>query len=62
MAHLPDRGKYKEYMKPRSHLPTPLYMPFWELGELERLRAKLFPDVTSEKVDLEGSWQFTVYC
>ena len=51
MAHSPDRSKYKEYMKPRKHLPRPLRMPFWEIDELETLRAKCFEGkVTHEEV------------
>ena len=51
VAHSPDRSKYKEYMKPPKHLASPLWMPFWELDELETLRAKRFEGtVTHEKV------------
>ena len=42
VAHSPDESKYKEYLKPPGHLPSPLWMPSWEPHELEALRAKRF--------------------
>ena len=42
VAHSPDRSKYKDYLKATGHMPGPLWMPFWELHELEALRAKLY--------------------
>ena len=51
VAHSPDVRKYKEYLKPPGHLASPLWMPVWELHELEALRAKLFAkEVTREQV------------
>ena len=51
VAHSPDVSKYKEYLKPPGHSASPLWMPVWELHELEALRAKLFAkEVTREQV------------
>ena len=51
VTHSPDEDKYSEYLKPPGHAPAPLWMPFWELPELEALRAKRFAEkVTHVKV------------
>lgn len=51
VAHSPDELKYKDYLKPEGHLAGPLWMPFWELAEMEALRAKHYSErVTSQEV------------
>ena len=50
VAHYPDDRQYKNYLKATTNLPSPLYMPFWELKELKEMRAKKFPHVSLEKV------------
>ena len=50
VAHSPDRSKFKEYMKPKGHLTAPVYMPHWDMKELEILRARLYSDITPEQV------------
>ena len=58
VAHSPDDSKYKEYLKPPGHESGPLWMPFWELGELEALRAKRFAEkVTHAEVGLRPACQ-----
>ena len=58
MAHSPDVRKYKEYLKPPRHAKAPLWMPIWELEELEALRAKRFAEeVTHEQVGLRPACQ-----
>ena len=49
-AHAPDDSKYNEYLKPEGHVAAPLWMPFWEMHELEALRVKRVQNVTHEKV------------
>ena len=51
VAHSPDRSKFKEYLKPRGHLAAPVYMPHWDMEELEILRAGLYSNsITPEQV------------
>ena len=58
VAHSPDDSKYKEYLKPPGHESGPLWMPFWELEELEALRAKRFAEVvTHEQVGFRPAYQ-----
>ena len=61
VAHYPDLSKYKKYLKPDNHMSGPLWMPVWELPELEALRAKRFAGkVTAAQVGLSdgkcSSW------
>lgn len=50
VAHFPDREKYKQYMKPNGHAAAPLYMPFWEMHELDALREMQYPNVSRDEV------------
>ena len=51
VAHSPDRSKFKEYLKPKGHLTAPVYMPHWDMEELEILRAGLYSQsITPEQV------------
>ena len=50
MAHSPDRSKFKGYLKPKGHLSGPVYMPHWDMEELEILRAGLYSDSITPEV------------
>ena len=51
VAHSPEESKYMDYLKPPNHLPFELWMPLWELHEMEALRARCFEGkVTREEV------------
>ena len=55
VAHSPADSKYRPYMKQKGHLGVPLYMPFWEVHELEKLRERLYYDlVSAEEVGARG--------
>ncbi|BDA48393.1 probable disintegrin and metalloproteinase with thrombospondin mo at N-terminal half [Coccomyxa sp. Obi] len=48
VAHSYDLERFKEYMKPEGHLPSPLWMPIWDADELEELRSRRFPQIDSQ--------------
>ncbi len=62
VAHSPDHQQYKQYMKPRGHLPVPLYMPFWELHELEAVRQRFYPNISHDQVWVEAKRLYSVVC
>lgn len=50
VTHYPDLERFEEYMKQEGHLPSPLWMPIWDVDELVELWRKSFQHVDYQLV------------
>ncbi|KAK9917295.1 hypothetical protein WJX75_002893 [Coccomyxa subellipsoidea] len=46
VVHDPSPHRYKDYMKVQGAANRPLFMPFWDIAELDAVREKLHPHIS----------------
>ena len=50
VTHSADGQRFRKFMNQDGHLPSPLWMPMWDVDELEELRRWKFPRIDRQLV------------